>query len=118
MPDVGKSGNSVNFCPFKHLIDESINSIKLCGKILVDKPTAIPSPPWAKSKGNLTGKFIGSFLLPSYEDCHFVILGLKTTSNANLESLASIYLEAADLSPVNIFPQLPWVSIKSSFCPT
>ena len=81
-------------------MEASINSTKLCGRILVDKPTAIPSAPWANNRGNMTGKLIGSFLRPSYEACHSVILGLNTTSKANLESLASIYLEAAALSPV------------------
>ena len=32
---------------------------------LVDKPTAIPSAPCAKSSGNFTGRSMGSFLLPS-----------------------------------------------------
>ena len=35
------------------------------GKIFVERPTAIPSAPCAKSIGNFTGKSIGSFLLPS-----------------------------------------------------
>ena len=50
---------------------------------------------------------MGSFRLPSYEDCQLVTLGLKTTSLAKVDSLASIYLDAAALSPVNVFPQFP-----------
>ena len=112
---MAKSGNNLNFLFLRCLIEAFINSIKLWGKIFVDRPTAIPSAPCARSRGNFTGKFIGSFLLPSYDDCQSVTFGLKTTSNANLDNLASIYLEAAALSPVNIFPQLPWVSINKSF---
>ena len=94
-----------------------MSSLKLCGSILVERPTAIPSAPWASNSGNLTGRETGSFLRPSYESCQLVILGLYTTSKANLESLASIYLEAAALSPVSVFPQFPCVSINKSFCP-
>ena len=116
-PPVGKSGTSVNLLPCKCLIDASISSLKLCGSILVDKPTAIPSPPCAKSIGNLTGKWMGSFFRPSYESCHWVTLGLNTTSRANLDSRASMYREAAAESPVRIFPQFPCMSINRSFCP-
>ena len=64
-PPVGKSGKISNLLPLKYFIDESINSIKLWGKTFVDNPTAIPSAPWANSKGNFRGKLTGSFLLPS-----------------------------------------------------
>ena len=40
-----KSGSMVNLLFFKQLIDASINSTKLCDKIFVDNPTAIPSAP-------------------------------------------------------------------------
>ena len=75
-PPVGKSGYNSNRFPFRCLIDASISSIKLCGKILVDSPTAIPSPPCASSNGNFTWRWIGSFLRPSYDNCHCVTLGL------------------------------------------
>jgi hypothetical protein len=51
--------------PLKIWIEASINSLKLCGKIFVAKPTAIPSTPCANTKGNFTGKVIGSLFLPS-----------------------------------------------------
>ena len=51
--------------PFKYFTEASINSLKLCGNIFVDNPTAIPSAPCANNKGNITGRFTGSFLLPS-----------------------------------------------------
>ena len=60
-----KSGKIEILLPCKCLIEESISSIKLWDKILVDKPTAMPSAPWANNNGNFTGKLIGSFLLPS-----------------------------------------------------
>ena len=75
-PPVGKSGYNSNRFPFRCLIDASISSIKLCGRILVDSPTAIPSPPCASSNGNFTGRWIGSFFRPSYDNCHCVTLGL------------------------------------------
>ena len=46
-------------------MEASISSQKLCGKILVESPTAIPSAPCANNKGNFMGKFTGSFFRPS-----------------------------------------------------
>ena len=43
----------------------SINSMKLYGKILQAKPTAMPSTPLDNSRGNLTGKVSGSLFRPS-----------------------------------------------------
>ena len=90
IPPVIKSGKILKLFPFKYLIDASISSIKLCGKILVDNPTAIPSAPCANNNGNFTGKSIGSFLRPSYDIFQSVVFGLKTTSKANLDNRASI----------------------------
>ena len=115
MPPVAKSGKIVNRFPCRCLTEASISSIKLCGSTFVESPTAIPSAPCANNKGNITGRLIGSFRRPSYEACHCVIFGLKTTSKANLDNRASIYLEAAALSPVSTLPQLPWASINKSF---
>ena len=92
-------------------------SLKLCGRIFDDSPTAMPSAPCASSSGNFTGSVIGSLFLPSYDIFHSVVLGLNTTSSANFESLASMYRGAAALEPVRMFPQLPCVSTSSSFCP-
>ena len=44
-PPVGKSGIKFVFLPFNTAIEASINSLKLCGRIFVLKPTAIPSTP-------------------------------------------------------------------------
>ncbi len=68
----------------------STSSMKLCGSILDASPTAIPSTPCTSNKGNFTGSVTGSLFLPSYEGFHSVVLGLKTTSSANFDSLASI----------------------------
>ena len=75
----------------------SIISLKLCGNIFDASPTAIPSTPWASNKGNFTGSVTGSLFLPSYELFHAVVLGLKTTSRANFDNLASIYLDPVAL---------------------
>ena len=64
--------------------------------------------------GNFIGNVTGSLPLPSYEEIQFVILLLKTTSNANFVNLTSIYLGAAALSPVATLPQFPCIS-KSKF---
>src|SRR6218665_1781740 len=61
MPPVEKSGYSLGFFPFKISMEAFINSLKLCGRILVDNPTAIPSTPCAKSNGNFTGSVTVSF---------------------------------------------------------
>ena len=90
LPPVWKSGKSLKLLPFKYLTLPSISSLKLWGSILVESPTAIPSAPWANNNGNFTGKWIGSFFLPSYESCQLVVFGLKTTSSANFDNLASI----------------------------
>ena len=58
IPPVIKSGSKVNFLFLRYLIEASMSSIKLCDKILVERPTAIPSAPWANNKGNFTGKLI------------------------------------------------------------
>ena len=71
-------------------MEASISSLKLWGRILVERPTAIPSTPWANNKGNLTGNVSGSFPLPSYEEFHLVIFLLKATSKANGVNLTSI----------------------------
>ena len=82
---------------------------------MVDKPTAIPSTPCARSSGNLTGSATGSLPLPSYDGVNSVIFELYTTSRANLDNLTSIYLAAAALSPVRVFPQFPCKSSRISF---
>ena len=117
IPPVLKSGNNSNSLPRRNLIDASISSLKLCGSNLEASPTAIPSTPCANNRGNFTGNVTGSLFLPSYEDFHSVVFGLNTTSFANLESRASIYLGAAARSPVKVLPQFPWVSMSISFCP-
>ena len=43
----------------------STSSRKLCGKILVDMPTAMPSVPSMSSAGTLAGRKTGSFFRPS-----------------------------------------------------
>ena len=42
-----------------------MSSLKLCGRILQARPTAMPSTPWASSSGNFTGRVTGSLLRPS-----------------------------------------------------
>jgi len=42
---------------------------------------------------------------------------LNSTSSANFDKRASIYLGAAALSPVRTFPQFPWASMSKSFWP-
>ncbi len=116
-PPVKKSGRILMVFPRIASMDASISSQKLCGRILQASPTAIPSTPCASNKGNLTGSVTGSLLRPSYDDCHMLVLGLKTTSWANLLSRASMYRAAAELSPVYTLPQFPWVSMSRSFCP-
>ena len=64
-PPLGKSGNNSIFFPFKTLIEASISSIKLWGRILQARPTAIPSAPWFSNIGNFTGRYCGSLFLPS-----------------------------------------------------
>ena len=71
-------------------MDASHSSLKLCGSILDESPTAIPSTPCASKSGNFTGKVIGSLLRPSYDNFHSVVLGLNTTSSANFDKRASI----------------------------
>ena len=51
--------------PFSIFIEASMSSLKLCGKTLVERPTAIPSAPCAKSNGNFTGRLLGSARRPS-----------------------------------------------------
>ena len=46
-------------------MEESINSLKLCGNTFVESPTAIPSAPEANNNGNFTGRLLGSARLPS-----------------------------------------------------
>ena len=89
-PPVRKSGYNSNDSFRKYFMDASISSQKLCDITLVDKPTAIPSAPCASNNGNLTGNCSGSRFLPSYDNCHFVISSLNTTSSANLDNRASI----------------------------
>ena len=97
------------------MLDAGIeNSIKLWGIILV-KVLRHSSALCSQSNGNLTGKWTGSFLhhrrvanLWPWGQDHF---------EANLDNLASMYLDAAARSPVRIFPQFPWVSINNSFWP-
>ncbi len=115
IPPVGKSGSSSKSIFFRYAIEASISSIKLCGNSFDASPTAIPSTPCASKRGNLTGSVTGSFLRPSYESFHSVVFGLKSTSSANFDNRASIYLGAAAPSPVKIFPQFPCVSISKSF---
>ena len=64
-PPVWKSGYKANFSPFRYEMDASISSLKLCGRILEERPTAIPSTPCASNSGNLTGSVTGSRLRPS-----------------------------------------------------
>ena len=71
-------------------IEDFIKSLKLCGRIFVDKPTAIPSTPWLNIRGKRTGNDIGSLFLPSYEDWYSVIFLLNKTSRAKSVSLASM----------------------------
>ncbi|MPM47039.1 hypothetical protein SDC9_93747 [bioreactor metagenome] len=106
-PPVWKSGNRLNFFPCRYATDASHSSLKLCGKILEVRPTAIPSVPCASSSGNLAGSVTGSLFRPSYDGFHSVVLALKRTSRANFVKRASIYLGAAAPSPVCTFPQLP-----------
>ena len=90
IPPVGKSGYNTKSSCFRWAIQASISSLKLWGNILEARPTAIPSTPWANNKGNFIGKVMGSRLRPSYEGFQFVVLGLNTTSRANLDKRASI----------------------------
>ena len=118
LPPVRKSGYNWNSCPCRYLMAASHNSLKLCGRIFDDRPTAMPSAPCAKSRGNLAGRVMGSLLRPSYDSCHSVVFGLNTTSSANFDNRASMYRGAAARSPVRMLPQLPCVSTNRSFCPS
>ena len=73
MPPVGKSGPGIISINFSILIFGSLiwaiiafaNSLKLCGGIFVDIPTAIPEAPFSKRLGIFEGKTLGSFEDPS-----------------------------------------------------
>ena len=108
----------MNSSPRRQATEASISSLKLCGRIFDDSPTAMPSAPCASSRGNLIGRLTGSRLRPSYDCFQTVVLGLNTVSSANRERRASMYRGAAALSPVRMLPQLPWQSISRSFCPS
>ena len=64
-PPVKKSGYNLNDLSFKDEIEHLINSLKLCGKIFVDSPTAMPSAPIDSKRGNFDGKISGSLFLQS-----------------------------------------------------
>ncbi|MCS1411896.1 MAG: hypothetical protein M2R45_05098 [Verrucomicrobia subdivision 3 bacterium] len=64
-PPAMKSGNNLNFWFRSTAICASNNSMKLCGRILDESPTAIPSVPNMSKRGNFDGKVTGSFPRPS-----------------------------------------------------
>ncbi len=71
-------------------MEASISSLKLWGSILEARPTAMPSTPCASNRGNFMGRVSGSWLRPSYESIHSVVLGLNATSSASFERRASM----------------------------
>ena len=69
-PPFWKSGSKFRstgllFFSRKISICASSSSIKLCGRMDVDSPTAIPSAPSISINGSLEGKCMGSWFLPS-----------------------------------------------------
>ena len=64
-PPVWKSGSSRNGRPCRQSMAASMISLKLWGRIFEERPTAIPSTPWAKSSGNFIGSVTGSLSRPS-----------------------------------------------------
>jgi len=64
-PPVGKSGYIRKVLPWRWLMAARQRSLKLCGRILVERPTAIPSAPSRRTIGNLAGRVMGSFARPS-----------------------------------------------------
>ena len=88
-------------------------SFRLCGAMFVAIPTAIPDEPFTRRFGNTDGRTSGSFRLASK-------LGTKSTVffsisfsmySAIFESLASVYLMAAALSPSTL-PKFPCPSMS------
>ena len=113
-PPVGKSG------PFTHSRSSSIcvslssstrlsiilttafiTSVRLWGGIFVAIPTAIPVVPFTSRLGNLEGRTTGSFSVSSkFGTKSTVSFPISASISIDiLESLASVYLIAAALSP-------------------
>ena len=87
----------------------SITSERLCVGIFVAIPTAIPSAPFTRMLGTLTGKTSGSVSVPSklgMKSITFLSRSDKNTSFVNFLSLASVYRIAAAPSP-SMEPKLP-----------
>ena len=64
-PPVWKSGSSLNGRSCRQSMAASIISLKLWGRIFDERPTAIPSTPWARRRGNFMGRVTGSLSRPS-----------------------------------------------------
>jgi hypothetical protein len=65
MPPVGKSGKMRKRFPWRWFTAARQRSLKLCGRILVERPTAMPSAPSRRTSGNLAGRVTGSRVRPS-----------------------------------------------------
>ena len=62
----------------KYFIEASISSQKLCGNILVERPTAMPSAPCANNKGNFTKKATGRITF-TCNDGHLIEQAIQET---------------------------------------
>ena len=118
-PPVGKSG------PFTYCISSLvvmsglsiwamvalITSRRLCGGMLVARPTAMPDAPFTSRFGNLPGSISGSLSESSKLSLNGTVsLSIsRKSSSASGVMRASVYRIAAGLSP-SIEPKLPWPS--------
>ena len=122
-PPVGKSGPGMYSISSSVVISSlsiyahtaSTTSLRLCVGIFVVIPTAIPSAPFTKRLGTLTGSTAGSFSVSSKlgtKSTTFLSRSDKYTSWVNFFSLASVYRIAAAPSP-SIEPKLPCPSTSA-----
>ena len=92
-----------------YAVTASTTSERLCVGIFVVIPTAIPSAPFIRIFGTLTGNTTGSFSVSSKfgtKSTTFLSKSARYTSCVNFISLASVYRIAAAPSP-SIEPKLP-----------
>ena len=122
-PPVGKSGPGqycisscvVIFTLSMYAHTASITSPRLCVGILVIIPTAMPSAPFTRRFGTLTGRTAGSFSVSSkfgIKSTTSLSRSARYTSCVNFFNLASVYRIAAAPSP-SIEPKLPCPSTSA-----
>ena len=100
VPPSWKSGYSTTGFLRIRSISACRSSGKLCGRMAVESPTAMPSAPNMSSSGILAGSSTGSLLRPSYDGTYSVVFGLNTSLRARSESWHSMYRGAAAGIPV------------------